>query len=145
MGKTQTSPRLGKGRIGSCCLTEDGNRRFPLTELKEGDSQIAKHRKPARSESLALFEADAGRLEPAVVKMLDALEEQGTRLRKLLVGRRCVISHVTANSTARRCSRVGYHAPVECSINMDRGDVRLRFARAQELFGCDADATRTLP
>lgn len=93
MGKTQASPRLGEGRIGSRCLTQDGNRRVPLTEVKEGDSQIAKHGKSAGSEGLALFEAEAGWLEPAVFKMLNALGEQGTRLRKRLVGRGCGVSH----------------------------------------------------
>ena len=94
MGKTEASPCLGKGRIGSRCFTQDENRRFPPTEVKEGDSQIAKHRRPAWSERLALFEADAGRLEPAVFEMLDALEEQGLRLRNLLLGRVCFDSHV---------------------------------------------------
>lgn len=109
IGKTQASPCLGKGRIGSRCLTQDGNRRFPPTELKEGDSQIAKDRRSAWSECLALFEKDAGWLEPAVFKMLDALEEQGTRLCNLLVGRVCVDSHVSVAGAA-------YQLPISSSI-----------------------------
>ena len=83
MGETQASPSLGEGRIGGRRLREDGNRRLPPMQVKERDSQIAEHRRSARRECLALFEADAGRLEPAVLIMLDALEEQGTRLRNL--------------------------------------------------------------
>jgi hypothetical protein len=68
--------------------------------VKEGDSQIAKHRRSAWSECLALFEADAGRLEPAVFKMPDALEEQGTRLRNLFLGRVGVSRHVSVTGAA---------------------------------------------
>ena len=100
IGKTQESPSLGKGRIGSRCLTQDGNRRFPLPEVKKRDSQIAKHRRSAGRECLARFEAEAGRLEPAVFKMLDALEEQRARLRNLVVGRVCGNSHVSVAGAA---------------------------------------------
>jgi hypothetical protein len=94
MGKPQASPCLGERRISRRCLTQDGNRRFPTAEVKERDPQIAEHRRPARSERLALFEAGAGWLEPAVLEMLDALDEQRTRLRNLLLGRICVNAHV---------------------------------------------------
>ena len=91
---------LGKGRIGGGGLTQDGDRRFPLAEAKQGDSQIAEHRRSAWRECLAFFEADASRLEPAVFKMLDAFEEQGARLRDLLVGRVCVNGHVSVAEAA---------------------------------------------
>src|SRR5438552_4927559 len=92
MGKTKTTPSLGKGSVGSRCFAQDENRRFPLPEMKQGDSQIAEHRRPAWSERLALLEANPGRLEPALFEMLDTLEEQPPRLRDLLLGRVCVDS-----------------------------------------------------
>ena len=94
MGQTEAGPCLGERRIGFGCSGENGNRRVEMPQMKEGDPQIAEHRRPFRRERLALFEADAGRLEPAVLEMLDALEEQDSRPRELLFGETCVNSHV---------------------------------------------------
>ena len=94
MGKTEAGPCLGERRIAFGGSGENGNRRVELPEMKQSDPQIAEHRRPLRRERLALFEADAGRLEPAVLEMLDALEEQGLRPRELLFGETCVNSHV---------------------------------------------------
>src|SRR5262245_15235532 len=113
MGKPQAGPPLGKGRIDSGRLTQDGNRRIPLLEVEERHSEIAKHRQPSWSKALALFEAEACGLELAVLEVLDSLEEQGARLRKLLVGRVCVVRHLVViqprKAPGPSGSGLGYH------------------------------------
>ena len=61
MGKTQAGPCLRERRIRFGRVRENGNRRVEMPQVKEGDPQIAEHRRAARRECLALLESEASR------------------------------------------------------------------------------------